>query len=139
VTGSGFGVVPDKVREVGQKVVQISQDVGSIVSSGAATIQLAGSGNAGFLTTPVMAALTASHLAALKNLGGQLEQHGQDLGGTAQTYQAVDRDQQNAAITSAVPTDTSWTGPATGSGPAPVPTSGPGPGPGAGPPAGRAV
>jgi hypothetical protein len=130
VTGAGFGVVPDKVREVGQKVVQISQDVGSIVSSGAATIQVAGSGNAGFLTTPAMAALTASHLAALKNLGGQLEQHGQDLGGTAQTYQAVDRDQQNAAITSAVPTDTSWTGPATGPapGPAPGPTSGPAPG-----------
>jgi hypothetical protein len=58
VTGSGFGAVPEKVREVGQQVVQISQDVGSIVSSGAATIQLAGSGNAGFLATPAMAALT---------------------------------------------------------------------------------
>ena len=56
-----------------------------------------------------MAALTVSHLAALKNLGGQLQQHGEDLGGTAQTYEAVDRDQQNAAITSAVPTDGSWT------------------------------
>jgi hypothetical protein len=55
VTGSGFGAVPEKVREVGQQVVQISQDVGSIVSSGAATIQLAGSGNAGFLATPAMA------------------------------------------------------------------------------------
>ena len=109
MTGSGFTVVPEQVREIGQQVVQISQDVGSIVSAGAATIRLAGSGNSGFLTTPAMAALTAAHLAALKNLGGQLEQHGQDLGGTAQTYQAVDRDQQNAAITSAVPTDTSWT------------------------------
>jgi hypothetical protein len=65
VTGPGFGVVPERVREVGQQVVQISQDVGSIVSSGAATIQLAGSGNAGFLATPAMAALTAAHLAAL--------------------------------------------------------------------------
>jgi hypothetical protein len=109
VTASGFGVVPAKVREVGQQVVQISQDVGSIVSSGAATIRLAGSGNAGFLTTPAMAALTASHLAALKNLGGQLEQHGADLGGTEQTYEAFDRDQQNAAITSAVPVDKTWT------------------------------
>jgi excreted virulence factor EspC (type VII ESX diderm) len=108
VAESGFDVVPQKVREVGQQVVQISQDVGSIVSSGAATITLAGSGNAGFLTTPAMAALTASHLAALKNLGGQLQQHGADLGGTAQTYEAVDRDQQNAAITSAVPVDTTW-------------------------------
>ena len=110
VTGS-FDVVPEQVREVGRKVVALSQDVGSIVSSGAATIKLAGSGNSGFLTTPAMAALTASHLAALKNLGGQLDQHGKDLGGTAQTYEAVDRDQQNASITAAVPTDTSWTGP----------------------------
>ena len=88
--------------------MQVSQDVGSIVSSGAATIRLAGSGNAGFLTTPAMAALTASHLAALRNLGGQLSQHGEDLAGTAQTYEAVDRDQQNAAITSAVPIDETW-------------------------------
>ena len=110
MTGSGFDVVPEKVREVGRTVVTLSQDVGSIVSSGAATLRLAGTGNAGFLTTPAMAALTASHLAALKNLGGQLEQHGQDLQGTAQTYQAVDRDQQNASVTAAVPTDTSWTG-----------------------------
>jgi hypothetical protein len=131
VTGSGFGVVPQKVREVGQQVVQISQDVGSIVSSGAATIRLAGSGNSGFLTTPAMAALTASHLAALKNLGGQLQQHGADLGGTAQTYEAVDRDQQNAAITSAVPTDRTWSGPTTQPGPA-TPGSGP-----AVPPAGK--
>ena len=93
---------------MGRQVVQISQDVGSIVSSGAATIRLAGSGNAGFLTTPAMAALTASHLAALKNLGGQLSQHGADLAGTAQTYEAVDRDQQNAAITSVVPVDETW-------------------------------
>jgi hypothetical protein len=111
VAGSGFTVVPEKVREVGQQVVQVAQDVGSIVSAGAATIRLAGSGNSGFLTTPAMAALTAAHLAALKNLGGQLQQHGQDLSGTAQTYEAVDRDQQNASITAAVPTDTSWTGP----------------------------
>lgn len=88
----------------------MSQDVGSIVSSGAATIQLAGSGNPGFLTTPAMAALTASQLAALKNLGGRLEQHGTELGGTAQTYEAVDRDQQNAAITSAGPVDQTWSG-----------------------------
>ena len=116
MTGS-FDVVPEQVREVGRKVVTLSQDVGSIVSSGAATIKLAGSGNAGFLTTPAMAALTVSHLAALKNLGGQLEQHGKDLAGTAQTYEAVDRDQQNASITAAVPTDTSWTGPAGPTGP----------------------
>ena len=96
------------MREVGQQVVQISQDVGSIVSSGAATIQLAGSGNAGFLATPAMAALTAAQLAALKSLGGQLAQHGQDLSASAQTYEAVDRDQQNAAITAHVPTDTTW-------------------------------
>jgi hypothetical protein len=109
VAGSGFDVVPEQVREVGQGVVRLSQDVGSIVSAGAATIKLAGSGNAGFLATPAMAALTAAHLAALTTLGNQLERHGRDLAGAAQTYQAVDRDQQNAAITAAVPTDTSWT------------------------------
>jgi hypothetical protein len=108
MTGAGFGVLPEKVRAVGQQVVWISQDVGSIVSSGAATIQLAGSGNSGFLATPAMAALTAAQLAALKNLGGQLAQHGQDLGGSAQTYEAADRDQQNAATTAPVPTDTTW-------------------------------
>jgi hypothetical protein len=52
-------VVPEKVREVGQQVVQISQDGGSIASSGAATIQLAGSGNAGF-TAAAIAARVAS-------------------------------------------------------------------------------
>jgi hypothetical protein len=108
VAGSGFDVVPEQVREVGQAVVRLSQDVGSIVSAGAATIKLAGSGNAGFLTTPAMAALTAAHLAALATLGDQLDRHGQDLAGAAQTYQVVDRDQQNAAITSVVPTDGSW-------------------------------
>jgi hypothetical protein len=142
VTGSGFNVVPEKVREVGQQVVQVSQDVGSIVSSGAATIKLAGSGNSGFLATPAMAALTVAHIAALKNLGGQLQQHGADLGGTAQTYEAVDRDQQNASITAAVPADTSWTSPAT-SAARPDPTAPGGPtAPGAGPgvqPGGRAV
>jgi hypothetical protein len=108
VVVSGFDVVPEQVKEVGRTVVALSQDVGSIVSSGAATIKLAGSGNAGFLTTPAMAALTAAHLAALKDLGGQLDQHGRDLQGTAQTYQAVDRDAQNAAITAVTPTDRSW-------------------------------
>jgi hypothetical protein len=108
VTDSGFDVVPEKVRDVAREVVQLSGDVGSIVSSGAATIKLAGSGNAGFLTTPAMAALTASHIAALTNLGGQLEQHGKDLDGSAQTYEAVDRDQQNASVTAGVPTDTTW-------------------------------
>ena len=112
MTESGFDVVPEKVREVGRTVVQLSTDVGSIVSAGAATIRLAGSGNAGFLTTPAMAALTASHVAALADLGGRLDQHGKDLEGSARTYEAVDRDQQNASITAVVPTDTSWTGPA---------------------------
>ena len=114
MTEAGFDVVPEKVRDVGRTIVTLSQDVGSIVSSGAATIQLAGSGNGGFLTTPAMAALTAAHIAALTELGGQLEQQGKDLQGTAQTYEAVDRDQQNASVTAAVPTDTSWTGPTTG-------------------------
>ena len=81
------------------------------MASGAATARLAGSGNAGFLTTPAMAALTASHVAALKNLASQMEQHGNDLKGSAQTYQAVDRDQQNAAITAAVPVDRTWVAP----------------------------
>lgn len=114
-TGSGgFEAVPEKILQIGRTVVGLSRDVGSIVSAGAATIQLAGSGNAGFLTTPAMAALTVSHLAALKNLGSQLEQHGQDLGGSAQAYRAVDRDQQNAAITAAVPVDRTWSGPTPG-------------------------
>jgi hypothetical protein len=108
---SGFNVVPEKVQEIGRQVMSLSQEVGNIVSSGSATIKLAGSGNAGFLTTPAMAALTASHVAALINLGSQLDQHGQDLGGSAQTYQAVDRDQQNAAITSVVPVDQTWSKP----------------------------
>jgi hypothetical protein len=43
VAGSGFDVVPEQVREVGQAVVRLSQDVSSIVSEGAATIKLAGS------------------------------------------------------------------------------------------------
>ena len=46
MAGSGFDVVPEQVRQVGQTVVRLSQDVGSIVSTGAATITLAGSGNA---------------------------------------------------------------------------------------------
>ena len=112
--GGGFEAVPETIRQVGQQVVALSRDVGSIVSAGAATIQLAGSGNAGFLTTPAMAALTVSHLAALKNLGSQLDQHGQDLAGSAQTYQAVDRDQQNAAVTAYAPRPDPWAGPATG-------------------------
>jgi hypothetical protein len=107
----GFEAVPEKIQQIGRTVVGLSQDVGSIMSSGAATIRLAGSGNAGFLTTPAMAALTVSHLASLANLGSQLEQHGHDLGGSAQTYQAVDRDQQNAAITAVVPVDRTWSGP----------------------------
>lgn len=107
----GFQAIPEKIKQIGTQVLGLSQEVGNIVSAGSATIQLAGSGNAGFLTTPAMAALTASHVAALINLGSQLDQHGQDLGGSAQTYQAVDRDQQNAAITAVVPVDRTWSGP----------------------------
>ena len=107
----GFRAVPEKIQQVGRQALSLSQEVGNIVSSGRATIQLAGSGNAGFLTTPAMALLTASHVAAMVNLGSQMDQHGQDLGGSAQTYQAVDRDQQNAAITSVVPVDRTWSGP----------------------------
>lgn len=110
-SSGGFDVVPEEVQQAAQIVLTLSKDLGSIVSAGAATARLAGSGNAGFLTTPAMAALTASHVAALKNLGSQLEQHGEDLKGAAQTYQAVDRNQQNASITSVVPVDRTWSGP----------------------------
>jgi hypothetical protein len=113
-SAGGFEAIPEKIAEVSQIMAGLSRDVGSIVSAGAATIQLAGSGNHGFLTTPAMAALTAAHLTALKNVADQIDQFSQTLGGSAQTYEAVDRDQQNAAITSVVPTDRSWVGPAGG-------------------------
>ncbi len=78
--------VPDSIRQVGQQALTLATDIGNIVSSGAALVQAAGSGNMGFLTVPALAALTVAQIAALKNLGSQMDAHGQALGGAAKSY-----------------------------------------------------
>jgi hypothetical protein len=126
----GIQAVPRQIRQIGQEVVALAQDVGAIVASGAATIQLVGSGNAGFLTTPAMVALTAAHIAALKDLGEQMDVHGQTLSQAAVTYETTDNQQAQASAAFQVPTTdpavvrTAATGPATTPAPATTPTSG---------------
>jgi hypothetical protein len=61
-----------------------------VVSASAACLRLAGSGNAGFLTTPAVAALTAAQFAALRSLGSLMDEHRRDPGGAAQTYDTAD-------------------------------------------------
>jgi hypothetical protein len=78
--------VPDSIKQVGQQALTLATEVANIVSSGAALLQAAASGNMGFLTVPALAALTASQIAAIKNLGSQMDSHGQALGGAARSY-----------------------------------------------------
>jgi len=78
--------IPDSIKQVGQQALTLATEVGNIVSSGAALLQAASSGNMGFLTVPALAALTASQIAAIRNLGSQMDSHGQALGGAAKSY-----------------------------------------------------
>lgn len=98
----GIVAIPEQIQDVGRKANGLAQEVGGIVSAGAAYLEMAGAGNVGFLTTPAMAALTVAQLAALKNLGGLIDEHGRDLGGAAQTYATTD----NAVARAATPTGT---------------------------------
>jgi hypothetical protein len=91
--------IPDSIKQAGQQALTLATDIGNIVSSGAALLQAAGSGNMGFLTVPALAALTAAHIAALKNLGTQMDAHGQALGGAAQSYATTEDAIKRAATT----------------------------------------
>jgi hypothetical protein len=91
--------VPDSIRQVGQQALTLATDIGNIVSSGGALIQAAGSGNMGFLTVPALAALTVAQIAALKNLGSQMDAHGQALGGAANSYATTEDAVRKAAGT----------------------------------------
>lgn len=105
---SGIVAIPEQIQDVGRKATGLAQEIGGIVSAGAAYLEMAGSGNAGFITTPAMAALTVAQLAALKNIGDLMDEHGRDLGGAAQTYANTDQ----AIARSATPTTgTPTTGP----------------------------
>lgn len=103
---AGITAIPEQIQDVGRKATGLAQEVGGIVSAGASYLEMAGSGNSGFLTTPAMAALTVAQLAALKNLGGLIDEHGRDLGGASQTYATTEQ----AVVRSATPTDGSMTG-----------------------------
>jgi hypothetical protein len=83
---AGIVAIPEEIQDVGRKANGLAQEIGGIVSAGAAYLQMAGSGNAGFITVPATAALVVAQIAALKNLGGVMDEHGRDLGGAAQTY-----------------------------------------------------
>jgi hypothetical protein len=103
---AGIAAIPEQIQDVGRKANGLAQEVGSIVSAGSAYLEMAGSGNVGFLTTPAMAALTVAQIAALKNLGGLLDEHGRDLGGAGQVYATTEQ----AVVRSATPTDGTLTG-----------------------------
>jgi hypothetical protein len=102
---AGITAIPEQIQDVGRKANGLAQEVGGIVSAGAAYLEMAGSGNVGFLTTPAMAALTVAQLAALKNLGGLIDEHGRDLSGASQTYATTER----AIAQASTPTDSSVT------------------------------
>lgn len=106
---TGIQAIPQEIQDVGRKANGLAQDIGGIVSAGAAYLQMAGSGNAGFITTPAMAALVVAQIAALKNLGSLMDEHGRDLAGTAQTYANTEQ----AILKAATPTDGTVTTPAT--------------------------
>jgi hypothetical protein len=82
--------VPDAIKQVGSQALTLATEIGNIVSSGAALLSAASSGNMGFLTVPALAALTASQIAAMKNLGSQMDSHGQALGGAAKNYASTE-------------------------------------------------
>jgi len=119
---AGIEAIPAQIQDVGRKANGLAQEVGSIVSAGAAYLEMAGSGNVGFLTTPAMAALTVAQIAALKNLGGLLDEHGRDLGGAGQVYATTEQ----AVVRSATPTEGTPTAQPTPQ-PAPTPTPTPTP------------
>jgi hypothetical protein len=102
---TGIQAIPEQIQDVGRKANGLAQDIGGIVSAGATYLEMAGSGNAGFITTPAMAALVVAQLAALKNLGNLMDEHSRDLGGSAQTYATTDR----AIAQAATPTDGTMT------------------------------
>jgi hypothetical protein len=106
MTVAGISAIPEQIQDVGRKANGLAQEVGGIVSAGAAYLEMAGSGNAGFITTPAMAALTVAQLAALKNLGGLIDEHGRDLTGAGQVYSTTEQ----AVVRSATPTDGTLTG-----------------------------
>jgi hypothetical protein len=103
---AGITAIPQEIQDVGRKANGLAQEVSGIVSAGASYLEMAGSGNAGFLTTPAMAALTVAQLAALKNLGGLIDEHGRDLSGASQTYATTER----AIAQASTPTDGSTVG-----------------------------
>jgi hypothetical protein len=82
--------VPDAIKQVGQQALTLATDIGNIASSGGALLQAASTGNMGFLTVPALAALTVAQIAALKNIGSQMDAHGRALGGAAQSYANTD-------------------------------------------------
>jgi hypothetical protein len=98
---AGITAIPQQIQDIGRKANGLAQEVGGIISAGASYLEMAGSGNAGFLTTPAMAALTVAQLAALKNLGGLIDEHGRDLGGASQTYATTEQ----AIAKASTPTD----------------------------------
>jgi hypothetical protein len=98
---AGIVAIPEQIQEVGRKATGLAQEISGIVAAGSSYLKLAGSGNQGFMTTPAMAALTVAQIAALKNLGGLMDEHGRDLGGAAQTYATTEQ----AVVTAAKPTD----------------------------------
>jgi hypothetical protein len=83
--------IPDSIKQVGQTALTLATDIGNIVSSGAALLQVATSGNMGFLTVPALGALTVAQIAALKNIGSQMDSHGQALGGAAKSYASTEQ------------------------------------------------
>jgi hypothetical protein len=93
--------IPTEIQDIGRKAVGLAQEITGIISAGSSYLQLAGSGNQGFLTTPAMAALTVAQIAALKNLGSLMDQHGQDMGGAASVYATAEKQ----IVTAASPTD----------------------------------
>jgi hypothetical protein len=108
--------IPQEIQDIGRKAVGLATEISGIISAGSSYLQLAGSGNQGFLTTPALAALTAAQIAALKNLGGLMDEHGRDMGGAATVYANTEQ----SIVTSSTPTDGSMPTTTTVTTPAPV-------------------
>ncbi len=89
--------IPDSIKKVGQEALTLATDIDNIVSAGGALITAAAEGNMGFLTVPALAALTVAQIAALKNLGSQMDAHGQALGGAAKSYATTEDTIKKAA------------------------------------------
>jgi hypothetical protein len=93
--------IPQEIQDIGRKAIGLATEISGIISAGSSYLQLAGSGNQGFLTTPAMAALTAAQIAALKNLGGLMDEHGRDMSGAASVYATTEQ----SIVTASTPTD----------------------------------